>query len=353
MWPAARLLPTSLLLGLALAQQPTPTGTGTANSAAGASAPKGAPAPTGTIAFARGGRVLAIDVATGRETELVAANDYDRPLHWLATGERLLYWNHAGGAWDLWAVTADGGRRTNLTANARDNRSPASSPDGTRIAFHRGGDGLWVMRADGSEPRRLDPRGHRDAPPAWSPSGHRLAFTHLESLPEDRVRMVVVQLDLRNDEVAAARELGDGEAAAFLAEDRLLVEGWSRGRHELIVVDLAAGTQQPLTDSPARDGRAALSPDRATIAWIEQREAGSVLRAMRSDGSAARDLAPIADAYAPPSFSPDGRFVAFETGDRRDTIDVWIVGCDGGAARRLTTGGGRFPVWRPRARGSR
>ena len=63
--------------------------------------------PTGQIAYNRGGQIMLIDAATRKETVLVADNTYDRPLYWMPGGERLIYWNHDGGAWDLWAIDPD------------------------------------------------------------------------------------------------------------------------------------------------------------------------------------------------------------------------------------------------------
>ena len=50
---------------------------------------------------------------------------------------------------------------------------PAWSPDGTQIAFGRGGR-TWVMDADGTTQTDLGVSGNT---PTWSPDGTRIAFT--------------------------------------------------------------------------------------------------------------------------------------------------------------------------------
>src|SRR5262249_45262290 len=95
---------------------------------------------------------------------------------------RLLFWDHSKVGWDVWAVTADGKGRTNLTrVKSGGCRSPAPSPDGKRIAFLRDDPpGPYPLDAGGSNPRRPGGKGFPRFPPAWSPDGKRLAYTVLE-----------------------------------------------------------------------------------------------------------------------------------------------------------------------------
>ncbi len=310
-----------------------------------------APAPTaarGEVAFARAGAIVLLDVATGEETVLVDDNEYDRPLTWLPNGEQLLYWNHDGGAWDLWTVAVKSKARTNLTRSARDNRSPAPSPDGGAIAFHRGGDGVWLMAADGSGQHQLDPRGHRDLAPCWSTDGSRLAFTDLQPVAEDRMRFAMHVLTLADGKVATRRELGDGDACAFLDEHHLLATGAQDGAIELLIIDTRDGSRRALTRSADHDHNPVLSPDRQRIVWVVSRDPVSRLMSMRIDGSEVHDLAPIQHAFAPPSVSPDGQFVVFESGEERSSRQLQLVGIRGGDLRPLTSKGGSHAVWRPR-----
>lgn len=306
-----------------------------------------AEAPKGSIAFNRNGKILLIDAATGVETELVAKNDYDRPLAWLPAGDRLIYWNHDGGAWDLWAVDPKTKETANLTKSASDNRSASGSPDGKSIAFMRGGDGLWIMDADGKNRTRLDRRGHRDAPPAWSPTGKRLALVDLASGPNDSSTLTTLVLDLDGRKATAVRDLGAGEAAFFLDDARLVLAAAHEGAQELVVVDLEKGTRNALTKSVASDRDAVLSPDRKSIAWIESTKKGSTLKIMAADGTGARELAPVHSLYAPPTFSPDGRHIAYESGPSRTTLQIYVVPTSGGPPSALTKDGGSFPTWRP------
>ena len=56
---------------------------------------------------------------------------------------------------------------TQLTKEPAD-MDPTYSPDGSKIAFYRGGQ-IWVMNADGSNARRLSPADQSASVPAWGP----------------------------------------------------------------------------------------------------------------------------------------------------------------------------------------
>ncbi len=76
-------------------------------------------------------------------------------------------------------MNADGTDQMRLTTNAAADRSPAWSPDGTKIAFasKRTGNGdIYVMNADGTGQRRLTTNAAADRSPDWSPDGTKIAF---------------------------------------------------------------------------------------------------------------------------------------------------------------------------------
>jgi Tol biopolymer transport system component len=76
----------------------------------------------------------------------------------------------------------------NLTNSAADDRAPAWSPDGTKIAFVRRGD-IFVMDADGSNPTNLTYSQSMDNQgPAWSPDGTRIAFSSAPNAPNSTNR---------------------------------------------------------------------------------------------------------------------------------------------------------------------
>ena len=78
----------------------------------------------------------------------------------------------------------------------------------------------------------------------------------------------------------------------------------------------------------------------ANDVWVVGREGGQARRLTTSEG-----------AETEPAFSPDGRWIAF-TGDYGGNQDVYLVEAEGGQPRRLTTSGDRSRGVHARAAGS-
>jgi WD40 repeat protein len=80
---------------------------------------------------------------------------------------------------DIYLLNLLTGQVANLTAHPAEDRDPAWSPDGTRLAFASHRDGNWELylwsAADGSVTRLTNHPAY-DGAPTWSPDGTRLAF---------------------------------------------------------------------------------------------------------------------------------------------------------------------------------
>jgi dipeptidyl aminopeptidase/acylaminoacyl peptidase len=104
----------------------------------------------------------------------------------------------------------------------------------------------------------------------------------------------------------------------------------------------------------------ALSPDGSLVAYVlrepimdgEESEYRSHIWIVPSDGSDARQFTRGDRSATAPSFSPDGRFLAFSSG-RSGSNQIWVMPMDGGEARQATDhdgGVGAFE-WAPDGRG--
>lgn len=83
-------------------------------------------------------------------------------------------------AHDIYSMNPDGSGVTRLTYSPAEDRSPALSPDGKRIAFESTRDDEWgeiyVMNADGTGVSRLTYANGVDRSPVWSKDGKQIAF---------------------------------------------------------------------------------------------------------------------------------------------------------------------------------
>ncbi len=78
---------------------------------------------------------------------------------------------------DIYTVSAQGGRATQLTTNAAYDTRPVWSPDGTRLAFASSREGsldVYVISKDGGTPKRITTHSGNETPVAFSDDGHVL-----------------------------------------------------------------------------------------------------------------------------------------------------------------------------------
>jgi dipeptidyl aminopeptidase/acylaminoacyl peptidase len=215
---------------------------------------------------------------------------------------------------DLWIVSSDGkGPLRRLTSGKGSEGDPVFSPDSTRLAFTARRDEdespqVYVLDLAGGEAQRVTnwPGGARA--PKFSPDGRSVlfvGFTHPGAVTEED-----------NRKAAADRKARKYNARTY---DSFPVRHWDRWLDELspslMVQVIGNGT-------PARD----LLAD-------------SALRKERGFGGQLGNGGESMDA----AWTPDGRGVVFaattnrhEAARAKVTSSLWLVGVDGGEARRLT-----------------
>lgn len=114
--------------------------------------------------------------------------------------------------------------------------------------------------------------------------------------------------------------------------------------------DLATGERRQLSDQPAV-GRPAWSPDGRWLAVVRgNTEGGSDIWLVDATGSGEeRRLVGGAWETRSPSFSPDGKTLAFLSGEA-GSLDVWVVPVEGGTPKQLTENTNPLdePRWSPR-----
>ena len=197
---------------------------------------------------------------------------------WSSTG-RIVYVSDANGTDDVYVSYADGTGVVNVTNSAGAlERIPEWSPDGTRIAFVRGGEGtadrVLVMRADGTGVTDVG-----EAPAAhgltWSPDGTKLAYVAYATVDDSVEHVYVANAD------------GTGARVRLTADP------------SFAAIDPAW----------APDGRIAFA------SWLPgQPDAIADIYAASADGTGLVNLTQTADTdEVGPAWSPDGRTIAFRS----------------------------------------
>ena len=201
----------------------------------------------------------------------------------------------------IWLVAVDGAAQPRrLTRGKKQDVAPRWSPDGSRLAFASNRDSkakqLYVLPVEGGEPLQLTELNEDVTEVVWSPDGTRIVFSA-------RVRDPAYE-----EEDERKRRPRRFERLQYKLDD----EGWIGDRRRHLFVVPADGSAPPvqLTDGDFED--------------------------------------------AAPSWSPDGRRIAFasarqEHWDTEVERDIFVVDADGGEPERLTGGDSRYeaPAWSP------
>jgi Tol biopolymer transport system component/imidazolonepropionase-like amidohydrolase len=199
----------------------------------------------------------------------------------------------------LWLVPASGGPARMLTNAVRDvaeDLDPSFSPDGGRVAFRgerNGRTGLWLLSLDSALPHQLtqlsNPDGF-DGHASWSPDGRFIAFAR--ATPPDSAN--------------------------------------PRGRFLIMSLQVDSGTlrELPITGFPGRFvSDPAWQPGGKEVAFVTRmptgKQGGRVWMVAASGGQAR----PITDESVRalfPTFSSDGRRLAYFAADSAGKMQIWV-----------------------------
>ncbi|TMD25814.1 MAG: hypothetical protein E6I94_11255 [Chloroflexi bacterium] len=241
---------------------------------------------------------------------------------------------------ELYLADPATGLLTRLTHDPAPDAVPVWSPDGLHVAFIRfaedGSSRIHVMNADGTGDRVLTDRaGAMEISPTWSPDGRQIAFASVTgnggAASDSEIYAIGAQggglRQLTHDPRGKPNDpvwSPDGSLIAFDAGDPTPA---------LYVIDPAGGDARRLSPPDARlriDWPLLWAFDGSALAFAGNGPTGQRdVYLVNWDGSGLVDLAP--------TWSPDGRRLAFWS-DRDGPGDIYLIGREGGAPRRLTTG---------------
>lgn len=250
---------------------------------------------------------------------------------WSADGTRLAYLRDEPGGQVLVVVNADGTGAIDVTASPSLQNTPTWSPDGTRIAVSRMVPGLTISTqydivvitlATGAEvdiTASVNGLDFDERDPAWSPDGTKIAFsgvrfeTSLDPITGEPVtyaqsEIVIVNPDGSGEQILSAGDPGSVRASS-LEDDR--APAWAPDSQSLVFMSQ--------------------SVDPCCTPWqvwrVGRTGAGA---AVVSDDPAVNDMFP--------SFSPDGAVIVFSS-DRGGGSDIYTVPAAAGAPAAFAAAG--------------
>lgn len=276
------------------------------------------------------------------------------------TAGKIAFVANRAGNWDLFVMNGDGTGLTQLTDTPIDERQPAVSPDGQRVAYSTSDGALRVIRLADKTAEALPLPAARYGYPAWLGDGSGLVYTSYTFAPGNEDADFFVYSFADRQPRPFLTQTGpqdypalspDGDTLAYVSSlATALPKFGSALTQQLWVSSLKYGRPSQLLPGSTDETRPAWSPDGAWIAFSSARAGGPDLWMVRPDGKELTRLTETPPAETSPAFSPDGRQLAYvSTHDGRMRLMLLDVGTR--ASRALTPFGAedveaKDPSWR-------
>lgn len=246
---------------------------------------------------------------------------------------------------EIWARTP-AGQFVNLTNNPASDMYPAVSPDGTKIAFSSsrdGASGIYVMAINGKNVVRLTKDTTPNQDPTWSPDGKQIAF---ESFRDGHSEIYAMNADGSN-----VRRLTTSttsmEPAWSPDGTRIAFTSTRPGRPVGIYTMAPDGSNvQYVTPSVIGNAFPSWSPDSASITFAAANEVFTV----PSTGGTAKKLTSFRRAAFASIYSPDGRQIAYQSGENLKDNEIFAMAATAGAVQTNLSNDpadDRNPDWAP------
>ena len=249
------------------------------------------------------------------------------------------------------APLSDTGRANVLTTDADglwNHESPAWSPDGQTICYAAHAD-LWIVPAAGGPAERLTTDGEADFEPAWSSDGRWVYFTSM------RGQTTAIWRVSAGGGTPERVTMGSGpERQPSLSQDGMRLTYSTFNLNSNLVVRAEQTGKEHEFGGERRELYPAFAPDGSAVVYVSDQLKSPPdlwIQPLAPDGSPggpARRLTDHPGTAAYPSYSPDGRWIAYHRA-LDDQRDVWIVPAAGGAPLRFTDDPAVdiHPAWSP------
>ena len=279
----------------------------------------------------------------------------DREPTWSRDGNHLAFSSDRSGNYDIWDLNLTTGAVRQVTRNTANDYAPAYSPVTSMIAFvteREDRRGIWTIDAASGAERALAAAAGAVSAPSWSADGTKVVYNVIAANRSDLI--VDGRTITSNEDVFPFRAQWTSPTELVYTADGKIkkrsLQGGSATTIEFTAPVSFTRTpyQRALQDFSSRSPR----PVRGIMAPVISPDATQVAFAALGDlwlmpiGGAARKLTNDRFVEMDPTWSPDGRSIAFSS-DRDGTMDLWVREIDSGTERKVASGATKAS-WAPR-----
>ncbi|MEP7149179.1 MAG: tetratricopeptide repeat protein [Acidobacteriota bacterium] len=219
-----------------------------------------------------------------------------------------------------------------LTHDPAAENYPRWAKDGSIRFLRTGSDkrtAMMMMNSDGTDQREAKPFGSFSHG-VWSPDETKVLFFK----EGDKTSIYLANADGSN-EFALPFSAGsfdwshDGKRIVY--QTRINADD-----SDIFVYTLETGKSEDVSKNPSFDADPSFSPDGKQIAFASLRDGNAEIYLMNSDGTDVRRLTNHPAWESHPLFSPDGTQIAFNADRENDSGNTFLMNLDGSGVRRLT-----------------
>lgn len=261
---------------------------------------------------------------------------------------RIVFVNHRAKVKDLYVMDYDGHNTRQLTNHRSITLLPKISPDGKTVVYNSykaGNPDAFTIDFQGGASRDFSVRQGLNTAPNWSPDGQNVVLTlsrggDPDLFLLDRTGKIVRRLTYTPGVDSSASFSPNGQQIVFISD--------RSGTPELYVMDITGANTQRITYGQYTDSPA-WSPKGDLIAYERQRGQGRYdIWVIDPNGRNNRQISEAGVRNEHPSWSPDGRFLAFMS-DREGRQKICVMGSDGSSPHCVTDlpGNSAMPSWGP------
>lgn len=260
---------------------------------------------------------------------------------WSPQTAELLFTSGRDGNAEVYRWRGGASEWINLTNHKAGDNWPVWSPDGKRIAFQSNRSGnldIWVMNEDGSAPTPLTQDAEPDYLPAWSPDGRTILFTSWRREPGDEKRaphVYAMNADGTQQRRLVKASLNTSAGATWSPDGRQIVYTRQGEKGADVFIADANGTneRQVTHDDSAGlyNGAPSFSPDGRQLAFYSASSTASALVVLDLQTQQRRTLIAEGQNWYP-RWSPDGRWLVYTAavpGAEKGNIDLFALPVDG------------------------
>jgi TolB protein len=256
----------------------------------------------------------------------------------------------------VWRVDSDGYGLTPLTPAGQVALSPAWSPDGSKMAYYRMGEGrgpLMLLDVNtGQQTAIPGTTSGTNFAPSFSPDGSTMAYAHSDENGTDIYTVNVAQLS--GTQRLTVGRYADNLSPSYSPDGRRLAFVSTRAGPPQIYSMDADGTDQALLvpfdfGATGSSNAPEWSPDGASVAFHREVTGSPQIFIYDVAGRRVKQLT-SSGRNEDPTWAPDGRHVAFVS-DRTGRRQLWIIDTETSRVRQLMSpGAARLPAWSRRLR---